>query len=192
MSATQSASTGMPYLKPKLITVTLRRVGGRGAEQLGDPVLELVHVEVGGVEQDVGVAADVGHHLALALEAVEQPAAALERVRPAGGLLAADEHVVGGLEEEQRRRPAGHLLVAVGLQRVEERPRPHVDHDRDRLLDAAAVVDEAYDVAHQRRREVVDHEVAEVLELLGRRAAAGTGHAGDDDQLAGCRPRTMS
>src|SRR6478752_2669321 len=155
------------------------------AEQLGDPVLQLVDVEVGGVEQHVGIATDVGHRAALALQTVEQASATLEGVRPAGSLLATHQHLLGRLEEEQRRGAAGHLLVAVGLQGVEERARPDVDHHRDGLVDPAAVVDEAHHVAHQRRREVVDDEVAEVLELLGRRAAAGAGHAGDDHELAG-------
>ena len=64
MSATKSASTGMPYLKPKLISVTLSRGRLRGAEGLGDPVVELVHVEVAGVDDQVGVAAQVGQHAA--------------------------------------------------------------------------------------------------------------------------------
>src|SRR6478752_8665009 len=120
------------------------------AEQLGDPVLQLVDVEVGGVEQHVGIATDVGHRAALALQTVEQASATLEGVRPAGSLLATHQHLLGRLEEEQRRGAAGHLLVAVGLQGVEERARPDVDHHRDGLVDPAAVVDEAHHVAHQR------------------------------------------
>ena len=48
-----------------------------------------------------------------------------------------------------------------------------------------SIVDEAHHVRQERRREVVDDEVAEVLQLLGRGAASGTGHAGDDHQGSG-------
>ena len=81
--------------------------------------------------------------------------------------------------------PADGVLGEVGLQGVEERPGPDVDHDRDRLAGAAALVDQPDDVAQQRRREVVDDVEAEVLQLLGGGAAAGAGHPGDDDDLAG-------
>ena len=185
MSATKSASTGMPYLKPKLITVTLSRVVSGVPNDSRDPVGELVDVEVGGVDDEVGVGAQVGQRRALATEPVDQPAAGLERVGPAGRLLAADQHLVGGVEEQQRRVAAHGVLREVGLQRVEERPGPDVDHDRDRLAGAAALVDQADDVAQQGRREVVDDVEAEVLQLLGGGAAAGAGHPGDDDDLAG-------
>ena len=121
---------------------------------------------------------------ALAAQPVEQPAAALQRVRAAGGLLAAYEHVVGGLEEQQRRVPAGGALGEVGLERAEERPGADVDHHRDRLVEAAALVDQPDHVAQQARRQVVDDVEAEVLELLGGGAAAGAGHPGHDHELA--------
>jgi hypothetical protein len=45
------------------------------------------------------------------------------------------------------------------------------------------LVDQPHHVVDQLGREVVDDEVSEVLELLGRRAPARAGHAGHDDQL---------
>ena len=80
--------------------------------------------------------------------------------------------------------PSGRPLGEVGVQGVEERAGADVDHDRDRLLAAAALVDQPDHVAQQARRQVVDDVEAEVLELLGRGAAAGAGHAGDDHQVA--------
>ena len=73
---------------------------------------------------------------------VEQPARALQRVRTPGRLLAAYQHVVGRLEEEQRGVPPGRALGESRLQVGEERAGADVDHDRDRALDAAALVDE--------------------------------------------------
>ena len=143
----------------------------------GDLVLELVHVERGGVDDQVGVAAQAGHHDPLLLDALEQPAAALERVRSPRGLLAAHEDVVGGLEEEQGRAPGRELRGQLRAERVEEHAGAYVDHGRDRLADALLLVDQPDHVADQLGREVVDHEVAEVLELLGGGAATGAGHA---------------
>ena len=105
-------------------------------------------------------------------------------MRSAGGLLAAHQDVVVGLEEQQRRTPRGQRLGQLLAQGVEEDARADVDHDRDRLVDALLLVDEADDGADQLGRQVVDDVVAEVLELLGRGAAPGTGHARDDHELA--------
>ena len=121
-------------------------------------------------------------------EAVEQPAAALQRVRAAGGLLAADQDVVGGLEEEQRRTPAGRAL-APGWPAATRRTSP------DRTSTTTAIGWSVPWLSSTSRttsrssvgRQVVDDVEAEVLELLGGGAAAGAGHAGDDDELAAVR-----
>ena len=68
---------------------------------------------------------------ALGAEALGAAGSAEQGVGATRGLLAAHQDVVGGLEEEQRRRATGDLLVPVGLEAVEERPRPDVDDDRD-------------------------------------------------------------
>ena len=180
----------MPYLKPKLTTVTSQPRRLRRAEGVGDPLGELVHVEGGGVDDEVGVAAQVGQHAALALEAVEQPSPALQRVRTTGRLLPADQHVVGGVEEDQRGGAARGALGDRGVQGVEEGAGPDVDDDRHGLGGPEVLVDEADDVLEQVGREVVDDVEAEVLELLGGGAAAGPGHAGDDDELAGGHRRS--
>ena len=75
------------------------------------------------------------------------------------------------------RSPAAKELEDLGYFVVDNLP-PSL------LPDVVRLVDHPHDVPHQGRWEVVDHEVAEVLQLLGCRAAAGTGHAGDDDQVA--------
>jgi hypothetical protein len=143
-----------------------------------------VDVDVGGVDHEVGVRAEVGEDGTLAPEALDEAAAPLQRVRSASGLLAAYQHVVGRVQEQQRRTPAQGVVGEVGLQRLEERAGADVDDDRDRLVVAATLVDQLDDLAQQRRRQVVDDVVAEVLELLGGRAAAGAGHPGDDHDLA--------
>ncbi len=117
MSATKSASTGMPYLKPKLTIVTFR------LRAAGDPkcsairAVQLVHVERRGVDHEVGAAPDLLEHGALPRQPVDQPAAALQRVRTAYGLLPPDQHVVAGVQVEQRGRPPRRVLVPVGGER---------------------------------------------------------------------------
>ena len=131
-SATRSASTGRPYLKPKDITVTCSERGVLGAERLRDLGGQLVHVEVGGVDDDVGLGAQVAEHDPLAAHAVEQPAVALQRVRPARGLEAADQRGVVGLEEEQAwccGRSCRGPAPPAG--RAKNDPAAHVDDDRD-------------------------------------------------------------
>ena len=80
--------------------------------------------------------------------------------------------------------PARGALGQVGVEGLEERPGTYVDHDADLLLGAAGLVDQPHDLTQQARRQVVDDVEADVLELLGGRAAAGPGHPGDDDELA--------
>jgi len=70
-----------------------------------------VDVEVGGVDRQVGLAAQVGEDLPLPLESVEQPATGLQRVRPPGRLLAPDQNVVGRLQEDQRRVAIADLAL---------------------------------------------------------------------------------
>src|SRR5690606_26230471 len=64
-----------------------------------------------------------------------------------------------------------------------EGPRAHVGDHGDGTGHAVGLVDHPDHVRHQGRGQVVDDEVAEVLELLGGRAATGTCHAGDDHQF---------
>ena len=191
MSASRSASTGTPYLNPKLTTV-IRSLTASGVPN-ALATLSLSWWTLSGVVSMTRSASPrrLGHHLPAPVDALEQPAGALQRVRPPGSLLAPDQDVVVGLEVEQRRTPGRELRRQLLAQRVEEDARAHVDDGRDRLVDALLLVDQAHHVADQLGRQVVDHEVAEVLELLGRRAAAGTGHAGDHDQLALALPDSL-
>ena len=107
--------------------------------------MQLVDVEVGGVDDQVGVGAQVGQQLRArgGCPSSRRPLA-LQRVRPAGRLLAADEHVVGGVEEQQRRTPADLVLGQVGLAATSKN-----DPDRTSTttaigwVGAAALVDQA-------------------------------------------------
>lgn len=94
-----------------------------------------MHVEAGGVDHQVGVAAQLAQQVTLGGDAVGDPAVPLERVRSADRFEAAHQRVVGRLEEDD---PPGDLLggrVREGLAQIVEEP-------------AAAYVDDNGDTGH--------------------------------------------
>ena len=94
--------------------------------------------------------------------------------------VAAHEHVVGRVEEEDALGDADALqLVERGGEVGEEVAGTDVDHQRvarRRLLPAR----ELGDLADQHRRQVVDDEVAEILEHVRGLGATRAGHPGHD------------
>ena len=167
---------GGPELTPRLAAV---------AQERGlDRRTQLVHGAVAGVDHQVGLLAQAGQQPPLGTDAVDQPAAALQRVLAPHVLEPADEDVVTGLEEHHPRAhlPVGQLTDDAS-QILGEPAAAHVHDDGqpgDRALAAAAEVDERRD---QFRRQVVDDVEPEVLEALGGRRASRAGQAGDDDGL---------
>jgi hypothetical protein len=145
---------------------------------------QVVHGQVAGVDHEVGHRVEVVQELPLGGDPVDEPAAALQRVGPADALEAADQHRVGGLQEQHPRTVPTLVQVADHAAQVGgEGPAAHVDDDRDAGHLAgrpAAQVDHRRD---QRRRQVVHHVVAQVLQALGRGAAAGPGQPGHHDHL---------
>ena len=99
-----------------------------------------------------------------------------------GLAVAAEEHVIGGVEEEEMRARAGavqriELFLRVGEQRTASR----VDHEGDLLLATSTRnVDRR---RHQRRRKVIEGVVAEVLEDLHCLRFARAGEPCDDDEV---------
>src|SRR3546814_5522437 len=78
------------------------------AEEADDAVVELVHVEVGGVDDDVGLGLHRLEEAALALDRVGETLALRQRVAPPRALVATHEHVGAGIQEQlAHRRPRG-------------------------------------------------------------------------------------
>ncbi len=106
-SATKLASTGSPYLKPKLITFRRRATG---PVSLNSSVMAVARPWTFSAEVSSTMSAEVAQfvqQLAFGGDAVEDPAAGLQRVRTPALLEAADQDVVVGVEEqdpERRRR----------------------------------------------------------------------------------------
>ena len=131
MSATKSASTGMPYLKPKLTTRHLAAGSSPGvpnASAIRSVSWCTLSAEVS-MTRSASLRRSASTSRSRWSPSSSRPLA-LQRVRAAGRLLPADEDLVGRLEEDQGRVPAGGALGEVGLRarrrtsRSGRRPRP--------------------------------------------------------------------
>src|SRR3954464_8016474 len=103
---------------------------------------------------------------------------------PARLLVAVEQHVLAGLEEEQPVRGAARLELLEHLgQPLEVGAPAHVAHDR-RPLDLAALVgEELRQRPDHLRRQVVDAEIAGVLEARHRLRLACAGEAADHHEV---------
>ena len=124
-----SASTGMPFLKPNDSSVT-RSSSSRPAVRVADPGAELVHVQRRGVDDQVGRGPQRGQQVALAVDAVQQPAVALQRVRAPDRLLATHDDLVATASRNKisGMRPGRLELGEHRRQLLEERAGPDVEH----------------------------------------------------------------
>src|SRR5439155_16264546 len=126
--------------------------------------------------------AQVHEHAALLVDRRLDAARRVDRMAVAGLAVAPEQHVVGGVEEEKMCARAGPVEGVELLLRVrEEQAAARVDHERDLLL--AAFAGDFDRRRHQRRREVVEGVVAEVLEDLHRLRFARAGESCDDDEV---------
>ena len=107
-----------------------------------------------------------------------------QRVAAAGLLEAGEQRLVGGVEEEHAVMQAERREVFEdGPQGLEVVAPAHVGDDGGALDLGALVHEELDERADHLRRQVVDAEVARVLEDVHRRRLPGAGVAGDDDQV---------
>ena len=159
--------------------------GRLGAEQVDEPGLQLVDVEVGGVDDDVGLAL---HRLEQRRARARSPRARCRRRRPAGAC--------GGCcrsgARARRRRPRGTAMRTTVAGRRGAGPTTSrmsawcgplpTTRARRSIVDAgrAGQLDHLLD---ERGRQVVDDEPAEVLEVVGRLRAARPRQPGDHDDV---------
>src|SRR5438874_3397252 len=157
-------------------------------EQVEQPVAQLVDVELGGVDDHVGLGLDRLEELPLALDALPYPLALGEGVTPAGVLVTADEHLVRRLEEQNANVGAGLAeLVERGCELLEV--GAGANRQRDPLGRGARRLHELGHLGDEGRGKVVDDEAAQVLERVGRLRSSCTRETGDDDELAHVRLR---
>ncbi len=149
------------------------------------PFAQLVDVDVRRVDDDVGFAPQLLEQLALVRDAVAHAIGRGERMAAAARFVAAHEHFVRRVEEQDAHARAHRReLGARGAQLGEEVARAHVDDEAvaDRSL---AIERELRDLRDERGRHVVDHEEAEVFEDVRGLRPARARHAGDDRDVEG-------
>ncbi len=151
---------------------------------LGDPAAQLAAGRAAGVHHHVGAGAQRRQQLALGADPVDDPPLGGERVAATGLLVAVEQRLLVGLEEEQLRlQPVAAQLLDHLDQLLEVLAAAHVGDDRGALDAAALVAEELAEAADHPRRQVVDAEVAAVLEGGDRLRLAGAGVAGDQDEV---------
>src|SRR5512132_2392829 len=149
-------------------------------ERVPHAVAELVRRESGRVDDQVRVAAEGLHHHPFLADPLDHAVRGGKRVPAARGFVPVDQVAIGRLEEQDPRRDAQlrELLERLG-ELAEVHPAADVEHDRHPAGSARARPELGH-LRQQGGREVVHHEVAQVLEAPRRLRAAGAGEAGDD------------
>src|SRR5919201_1044713 len=135
-----------------------------------------------GVDDLVRALAEIHEQAALLVDRRLHAARGADRMAVTRLTVPVQEHVVGGIEEEQVRVPAG------GVERIElllgvrkEQPASRVDDERDLVL--ATLAGDVDRRRHERGRKVVEGVVAEVLEDLDRLRFTRAGESCDDNEV---------
>ena len=158
-------------------------------EYLDEPDPQLIHIELTGVHHQVGPVPEPLQKEPLVGDRVDHATGGLG-VAPAGAFEPPDEHVVGGVEEQDAHPVPPRLERIHRGQHVIE-VSPAAAHDEGHTLHLRTrAVDQLGHLGDQGRRHVVDDEPAEVLQSGRRRRTAGPGHAGHHQVLA--HPSTLA
>src|SRR5512143_2200893 len=158
---------------------------GVSADQLRrDAPAEGAAGERGRVDHHVGALAQRRKQLALLADPVDDPPAAREGMAAASLLVAVEQDLLVRLEEDHLELEVARAeLVEDRLQVLEVLAAADVGHHRGPLDTAALVPEELAEPADHPRRQVVDAEVAAVLEGRDRLGLAGAGVPGDHHEL---------
>ena len=184
MSATKSASTGMPYLKPKLTTVTLSAtVSGVPNASATRSVSWWTLRLVVSMTRSASLRRRASTTRSRWSPSSSRPSPCSGWGRRAASCRRTSASSVASRNTRVVRRPVAPCARLAWRLSKKEPERTStttaIGCSTPRLSSTSA-----HDVLEQRGGHVVDDVEAEVLQLLGRGAAAGAGHAGDDDQLA--------
>ena len=160
------------------------RAGRAAARDAGEDVPQLVHRHRRRVDDVVGHPADRLHRLALLADALDRGPIGRERMRPARFAEAPHQRRLCRLEEDEHRVEVPHVLQPpVDARKLLEQPAfADVDDDRGARDLAAGAQRQLGEHRQQRDRQVVDAEVAEVLERANRLRLARTRQAGEHDE----------
>ena len=187
----------MPCLKPKLTRVTASlpawpfHVARRERERL-ERLPQLMHRQVRRVDDVIGHRPDAVHPPALGLDPFRRRRVRRQRMRPPRFAEAPHERGVRRLEEDQRRVQPFHApQLPVRLRELREKILFPDVHDDGDARDAFAP-HEIGERRNERRRNVVDAEVAEILERPDRLRFPRARQAGQHDEPRLARRATPS
>ena len=172
-SNTRSASTGTPCLNPKLRSVTTSCARGAVARQPHEEAAAARAPSCPTCRRSRRPCARIGvQPRALVADPLADRSVRRQRMRPPRLAEPPHQRVVARLEEDQHRVRAAASSAAVGRSRGnddEESAFAHVDDDRrPSSMSPPARSDSFGQRRNERRRQVVDAEVAEVLERADR------------------------
>ncbi len=140
------------------------------------------------VEHEIGAFPDVLQRVALGRDALGDRPRRAQRVAPAGLLVAPEQRVLVGVEEQHPVRDAARgEIVELRAEGHEQLARADVGDDGGATYLGALVDEDVDEAADHLGRQVVDAEVAVVLEDVHRRRLAGSGEAGDHDEILEAR-----
>ena len=160
-----------------------RRAHGRVrfvGEKLEDPDPELVDVQLAGVHHHVGPVADGLEEAALVDDGLLHVGPG-DGVAPAGPLEAPDQDVLGGVEIDDPDPVAPAPQLVDGPEGFLDLAAAPPDDQGHPVLARSGPAHHVGHLGEERRRHVVDHVPAGVLQGRRRRRPAGTGEAGDED-----------
>ena len=152
-------------------------------EHLHQPGPQLVGVQLAGVDHQVGPVPQPAEQEPLVGDGVDHPPGGLG-VSSAGPLEPPDQHVVGGVEEEDAHPVPARLERIDGREHVVEVSPAASHHEGHPLQLGPGAVHQLRDLRDERRRHVVDHEPAQVLQRGPGRRPSGPGHAGHHQVFA--------
>ena len=158
--------------------------GARRQQLVGELAAQHRRGQTGRVDHDVRPATQRPQELALAGDAVGDAALGRERVAPARLLVARQQRLLVGVEEQHPMGDAGRPEVVEHRgQALEVAAAADVGDDRRVLHLRARVHEQVHERADHLRGQVVHAEVALVLERGHRGRLAGAREPGDDHQI---------
>ncbi len=154
-------------------------------EFLADDLAQLVHIQPGRVDHQIGRLADRPQAHSLTLNALgDRPGP--QRVRPPGLAVTAHQRAVVGLEEDQPNRNSAPQRLQEAGQLAEFLPFAHIHHER-RVADLVRRVHQLGKRGNQANRQIVHGIVAEILKSAKSRTFARAAETSEDDEFRGFR-----
>ena len=121
------------------------------------------------VNDDVRTLLEILKKVTLFENAVDQPVALLQRMRPAYGFVSFDQHLVAGVEEQDACFHTKIIQMAEHCGQIGEIIAGTHIHDCRKLMDVGSGGHHHVDQRHQQfGRHVIDHIPAHILNTVGR------------------------